>query len=138
MTACPKCGESVANGATLCGACEARRLRRADQQRNRRNRTHLPSIRVDGEHAKAIARAAQDLAETVWAFDSHMSQVDADATHGSALRVAEEMARAADQLGELLGEQLQSVKAAMERPRPQLAPRRPISGAPGTSGQGDI
>ena len=124
MTTCPKCGGTVADETAPCGACATRRMRRADQQRNRRNRTHLPSIRLDGEQARALVRASEDLAEAVWAFDSHMSRVEADGTHGSALRVAEQMARAASRLSELLEEQLQSVKAAMERPQPRLTPRR--------------
>lgn len=115
---CSACSERPAKSGGRCERCLLRE-KRADQQRNRRHQTHIPSVRIPGEQAEEIVVAAEEVTEAVWAFHSHMKSIPDDVATSPALRVAAEMARAAERLDQLLGQSLSEVGRARQRRTPK-------------------
>ncbi len=122
-TSCGKCGAEATVRTSECVDCSERRRRRADQQRNRRKGTHVPSVTITGSQARLVAESLHELSEAVWALRTHVDSLDGDhaVSHSvsHALRAAETLASYADDSLEVLKPSFVEVRRAIERQPPK-------------------
>ncbi len=130
-TGCGKCGAEATVWTSECVDCSERRRRRADQQRNRRKGTHVPSVTITGSQARLVAESLSELSEAVWALRAHVNSLDGDHAVSHALRVAETLASHADEVLEVLEPSFVEVRRAIER----QPPKRYVVGRDATESQ---